>query len=531
MSLTYFLYARRSSQGESKQVESIPDQLTALHQVRDSENLSVSVEFTEARSAMKPDKRPVFREMLDRIIAGEANAILCWHTNRLYRNEKEYGEVAYLLHIGVIQCIKTPEREYHPEDHGLLMAVEASTSTQYSRDLKRDVTRGVVEKAEKGWYPYKPKPGYLVEPITREVLPDPARFPLLRNVIGQVLSGIHSVEELRLNLNASGFRSPRNSNGGDKPMSRTSMYRFLSDRFYQGDFQFRGVWMEGRHRPLLTREEFAAIQKILRRPLRPNQKKNRFAYTGLMRCGLCGCQITAETHVKRYKTTGNSKSYTYYHCTLKRGCKQRSVTEEELEEQLLQKIEGARLDPFFIDWALAELKREATDQQALAAQVEPMQTTHLRTLTLKVDSLWEMRHAQEISGDEFRERKARYETEIRQLKERSARIVQRAERDRASVVKALTFSRDAYTKFTGGQVEERRQVAQELAESYVLTLDKLDIQVSPLIAKFLELEPKSHPPQQVGKGGPGFDNPIWRTILNDIRKVASDSDSSIEAAA
>ncbi len=524
MSLTFFLYARKSSQGESKQVESIPDQLNVLRTVRDTSHLTIAFEFTESRSAMKPDTRPVFRNMLDRIQAGEANAILCWHVNRLYRNSKEYGEVAHMLETGVIQCIKTPEREYHPEDHGLLMAVEASMATQYVKDLKRDATRGVTEKADKGWYPFKPKAGYIVDPFTKEVVPDPVSFPLLRTALELMLSGGYSVEEVRSELNRSGYRTPRTKSGGAKPMSRSSMYRFLTDRFYQGEFEFKGVWTDGRHRPMLTREEFARIQRMLKRPLKAQPQKHRFPYTGLMRCGTCGCQITAETHVKHYPTTGLTRSYSYYHCTGRRGCKQRSIAADDLEEQVLAKIEHARLDPAFLDWAIAEVQRDETDQRSTVDQMTPAQASSRRTITMKLDSLWEMRHAREITPDEFRERKALYETEIRKLQDEAYRIASKVERDRGSLLKALTFSRDAYARFTNGNVQEKRQVAMELGHAYVLTLESLEIRSHPVIEQFLTFEPKSHQPQQIGTGGSGSNNPDWRAMLDAIRTVISRSE-------
>ena len=521
MKLTYFQYARKSSQGESKQIESIPDQLKVLRQLRETSQLFVAAEFSEARSAMKPDARPVFREMLDRINAGEANAILVWHLNRLFRNSKEYGEVAYMLETGVIQCIKTPEREYHPEDHGLLMAVEASVSTQYSKDLKRDVNRGVREKAEKGWYPYKAKAGYRVNQFTKEIEPDPVRFAQLRSVIDLMLSTTLSVEDACRELNALGFRTPKNSTGADRPMSRTGMYRFLTDRFYQGEFCFEGVWQQGRHTPLVTRQEFAAIQKHLQRPLQARPHTHRLAYAGMMRCGICGCQITAEKHVKR-RASGPPREYTYYHCTGRRGCVQRSITEGDLEEKLRSEIERAKLDPFFIDWALSELDQDAVNQHRQVMQIEPAQATQLRSLSMKIDSLWEMRHEGEITGEEFRERKARYEEEMREIRARDQFAATKVERDREKIKKALVFSRDAYQKFTAGGVIERQQVAQEFGEEYVLTQEKLDIKVNPIINKFMTFELKSLPPQQVGNGGSGLQIEIWRAMLTEIRNLLTD---------
>jgi len=475
---------------------------------------------------MKPDTRPVFRNMINRIIKGEANALLCWHLNRLYRNQKEYGELAHLLETGVIQCIKTPEREYHPEDHGLLMAIEASMASQYVRDLRRDVNRGVREKAEKGWYPYKPKAGYSVAEFTKELAPDPVRFPLLRRALDLVLTGTWSVEETRIELNGWGYKSPRNSTGDGKPMTRSGMYRFLHDRFYTGVFQFADEWLVGKHDPMLTRQEFEKIQRILAKPDQIRAQAHKFPFTGLIRCGTCGCLVTAEIHTNSYKTTGHSRSYTYYHCTGRKGCPKNSIAADELEAQILTKLEGCRLDPRFVEWALGELKADRANEETVANLISETQGDSLRAVKVKLDSLWEMRHAGEVTHQEFIGRKALYMGQIEALEDEAHLIATKAERDRQTAIRALTFGRDAYDKFTRGGIEEKRQVAFEFGYAYVLTLPTLQIASHPIIDKFRTFECKDHSSQQIGPGDPHIISSDWRAMLDDIRTVASGSEMS-----
>lgn len=65
-------------------------------------------------------------------------------------------------------------------------------------------------------------------------------------------------------------------------------------------------------------------------------KKRVFPFTGFMRCGSCGCLITAERKVKRYKETRRTVEYEYYHCTHRKGdCGERSVTTETLRIERL----------------------------------------------------------------------------------------------------------------------------------------------------------------------------------------------------
>jgi len=74
----FFLYARKSTDVEDKQVRSIEDQITELRAFAKQENLNIVNELVEKQSAKIPG-RPIFNDMLNRIESGKANGILAWH--------------------------------------------------------------------------------------------------------------------------------------------------------------------------------------------------------------------------------------------------------------------------------------------------------------------------------------------------------------------------------------------------------------------------------------------------------------------
>ncbi|HCR36107.1 TPA: hypothetical protein DIU22_03650, partial [Candidatus Woesebacteria bacterium] len=74
----FFLYARKSTDVEDKQVQSIEGQLDELRILAKKENLNIVEEFIEKRSAKIPG-RPIFNKMLDSIERGLASGILSWH--------------------------------------------------------------------------------------------------------------------------------------------------------------------------------------------------------------------------------------------------------------------------------------------------------------------------------------------------------------------------------------------------------------------------------------------------------------------
>jgi len=103
----FFLYARKSTDVEDKQVLSIDAQLTELREYAVREGIEISAEIVEKQSAKVPG-RLIFGEMIKRIERGEANGILAWHPDRLARNSVDGGRIIYLLDCGHLAILKFP---------------------------------------------------------------------------------------------------------------------------------------------------------------------------------------------------------------------------------------------------------------------------------------------------------------------------------------------------------------------------------------------------------------------------------------
>ena len=144
----YFLYARKSTDIEDKQVRSIDDQLAVLRALAKTEELNIVEEFIEKQSAKRPG-RPVFSEMLLRIEKGEAQGIICWKLDRLARNPIDGGQISWFLQKGTIQHIQTHDKSYFPTDNTLLMSIEFGMANQFILDLSANTKRGLHEKVRR----------------------------------------------------------------------------------------------------------------------------------------------------------------------------------------------------------------------------------------------------------------------------------------------------------------------------------------------------------------------------------------------
>lgn len=154
MSTTYFLYARKSTDVEDKQVLSIEAQLVELRALAKQNGLCIAEEFVEKRSAKLPG-RPIFENMLTRIEQGEARGVICWKIDRLSRNPVDSGRVSWLLQRGVIENITTHERTFCPTDNVLITAVEFGMANEYIRQLSANTARGRSDNSRRWERPWR----------------------------------------------------------------------------------------------------------------------------------------------------------------------------------------------------------------------------------------------------------------------------------------------------------------------------------------------------------------------------------------
>ncbi len=158
--MRYFLYARKSSESEDRQVQSIEDQVNRLKALAAQLKLEVIDVYEEAKSAKQPDNRVLFSEMLERIEKGEATGILCWQINRLSRNPVDSGTLQWMLQKNKIHSIQTIDREYRPSDNAVVFSVESGVANQFIIDLSKNTMRGMQGRVDKGWMPNMAPLGY-----------------------------------------------------------------------------------------------------------------------------------------------------------------------------------------------------------------------------------------------------------------------------------------------------------------------------------------------------------------------------------
>jgi len=408
-----FLYARKSTDDEERQILSIDAQKNELREYAKKQGLEIVREFVESMTAKEPG-RPIFNDMLSRVEKGESDALLAWHPDRLARNSVDGGKIIWLVDTGKITALKFPTFWFENTPQGKFVLNMAFGQSKYYVDaLSENVRRGIREKIRRGVYPHKPPLGYVNEPRLRTIEIHQQKAPLVRRLFEAYATGRYNYDQMTALAAEWGLL-----NHQEKPLARSLIPMILSDRFYIGFFAWAGDEYEGKHERIIPVELFERVQRVLiERGRGRYHTKNGLqpvAFLGFVRCRVCGSWVTVERH----------KGYHYYRCAKKLGsCDLVGYLREEyLAQQMRRELLRVGISDEWTELMLGRIEEwrhegadrataEASDHQKRLAEIEA-----------KVARLLDIFLEGAITREEYAARKAEYFTEKARLREKIDRI-------------------------------------------------------------------------------------------------------------
>jgi DNA invertase Pin-like site-specific DNA recombinase len=339
--LRYCLYARKSSESDERQAMSIDSQLAEMRSLADHEGLDVVCELHESHSAKESGQRPIYNQLIDGLRKSKYNAVLTWAPDRLSRNAGDLGSIVDLMDQGSLLHIRTYSQTFtnNPNEKFLLMIL--CSQAKLENDNKSiNVKRGIKAKCEMGWRPGVAPLGYINRAFAgiNDIIPDPERADIITEMFYKASQG-WSGRRLKQWLDGIGF-----TNRSGKPAPLSGILAMLLNPFYYGEFQYPegpdARWYKGAHKPLISKELFEQVQQT-RGVYKGLWGTKKFAFRGLLKCGRCGADFTAQEKYKKLKT-GTFSRYVYYNCARKidPSCKEKYINEKDLCLLLQEFIEN-----------------------------------------------------------------------------------------------------------------------------------------------------------------------------------------------
>lgn len=335
----YCLYARKSSEDDERQAMSIDSQIKEMNEMAVKDGFFIKEIRRESHSAKMSGQRPVFSQLLTDIREGMFTGILTWAPDRLSRNAGDLGMLVDLMDQEKLHQIKTFSQNFsnNPNEKFLLMIL--CSQAKLENDQKGiNVKRGIRAKCEMGWRPGPPPIGYYNRAMggLKDIIVDPDRGHIITEMFERVAKNGDSGRTIKRWLDNIGATTRKG-----KGIVLSQIYQMLKNPFYYGEFEYpvgSGNWYEGKHKPLVSKELFKAVQLQLVTCPKSSWGEKLVIFKGLFKCGSCGSNIIGEEKMRKRKI-GEPRRHVYYHCARQMNkCPEPYISEEKLIKQILRYI-------------------------------------------------------------------------------------------------------------------------------------------------------------------------------------------------
>ena len=410
------IYARVSTVEQEKEGFSIQAQLKMLRTYAKKHRFNVDHEYVDSETA-RSTGRTGFNTMLAYMGKhDECSVILVEKTDRLTRNMADYLEIDIEktgIEIHFVREGKVMSRNSSPSDH-FIQDIEIAQAAYLSRNISSEARKGMKAKAEAGLYPSKAPLGYMNtenENGVKIIVPDPVNAPLIKQMFQVYAEGSTSISEITSKLYFLGLRSKR----GNK-VSKSTAHHMLKNPVYRGKFIWNGIEYEGKHESIVSSSLWFSVQDILgERSVEKPKQFHEFAYTGFMKCGICGCSITAER--KKGK-------YSYYHCTGHKGWHhgEPSVREVKLDMQFSALLQKLKIDEGIVPLLLEWLEKDTRDERKTLTETRARLASQRERLRKRSEVLYDDRLDGRITLTRFDLKDAENRREIELIDEKLSTI-------------------------------------------------------------------------------------------------------------
>lgn len=267
--------------------------------------------FSDAGISGSREDRPGFQAMLDAARRGLLDIILTKSISRFARNtELLLNSVREMKGLGIGVIFEENRLNTLSAEGELLLTILASVAEEERRSVSKNIQWSIRAGYKKG------KPSTAIHSLygyrkgtdgKTEI--DPGQAHTVRQIYERYLAG-ESAAEIARALNSENV--PRDI---DMPWSGHCILRILANERYAGDCllqksfitdtgkqvrnkgQLDRYYVQGHHPAIISCEVWEAVQMI-----REERKPNRYPFSSMLRCGLCGASLIRVTAEKKHIT-------------------------------------------------------------------------------------------------------------------------------------------------------------------------------------------------------------------------------------
>jgi len=457
--LKCIIFCRVSSKEQEETGYSLPAQEKYLKEYCDKKDLKIDKIFKISESASGEKQRYKFSEMMKYTKDNTIKIIVCEKADRLTRNFKDMVAIDGWLE-------KDGERQVHLVKDSLIMHKDSRSQEKlnwgirilfaknYIDNLSEEVKKGQKAKVEEGWLPTKPPLGYktIGEKGHKIHVIDEEVAPFIKEMFKTYSTGNYSIKKLSEIMFKQGLTTRQG-----KAIAKTTLHRILRDSFYHGEFVWKGDTHVGSHKPIISKQLFRKVQKIVHRPTKaPKYQKHNPLFKGKINCEECGGTIAWE----------KQKGTWYGHCNHYKPCTQRKfIRQDNLEEILIPLFEKTSpKEEEVLTWLEKALKIIDNDQTDYKEVQQEKLGKEIKRIEDKMKEVYEDKVDKIISVDFFKEKTEVYEDQKENLKEALEKLDENLDEQRKKAVSIHELAYNAKPTFLDFEAttERKRDILSEI---------------------------------------------------------------------
>ena len=293
----------RVSTGVGMQADgfSLDAQLTACRKLAAERKWKVAAVYTDVGISAKTTARPKFREMMRDAQANRFDVLIVHKLDRLSRSVVDSLTTLNSLNKAEVAFVSVMEDFDLTGPMGKIMLTMLAAFAQWYLDnLSLETAKGKKARAEAGLWNSAVPFGYTVD--YKKDGGDGLAYPDEHDREGalymfeQYSAGLHSDNDIAKLLNTAGYRPKGRGDRALAVFSKDTTTDMLQNRFYVGEVQYKGVWHEGVHEPIISQDLFDRCQEIRRKRKRKTGTTARsgsrvYPLTGIALCARCKRRI------------------------------------------------------------------------------------------------------------------------------------------------------------------------------------------------------------------------------------------------
>ena len=360
---TAVAYARYSSAGQRD--VSIEQQLADIRSFAKREGYVIVHEYADhARSGFKnTSARTAFQSMMSSAESGSFDTVISWKVDRFGRNREESALFKGRLRRFGVKVLYAMEPIPEGSAGVLLEGMLEATAEWYSRQLSENVTRGMIDNANRCLYNGTKILGYQRGPDGRYAI-QPEEAAVVRNIFDLYASGYSAARICRM-LNAQGVRTSRG-----KAFAPEGLMRILRNERYTGVYIWGDIRVPDGMPPIIEKTVFLEAQNMKAKTGRHiEQGSVDYLLTGKAFCGLCGAAMIGDSG-----TSKDGTRHYYYTCQARKarkGCVKKSHKKDVLESAVVD---------FVLDVVLSDEQIEKTADAVMSVAAEEMKASPLAAM-------------------------------------------------------------------------------------------------------------------------------------------------------